>query len=496
MTARPLGRLGSAATLITSVLFVASTALADPGATITKTRWGKTARGETRVVFELDRSVAWNVTVDPAGLSVEIRLTGAAPQPDLGPMTVRDERVDAVTIRRDGADVVAAVTSAGKPLRVKSFELGDPPRVVLDLGLREPDAGAAPKAPAKAETVKKPPAPAAKTEAAKPKTPQPAPAEPKASKAAPEKTPKIAEAPRKPKTPERAAPTPAAAVPATPAPRSAQEDFADLMMWLQELDGRVETLSASRSEREQARGRRSLAYFLAERGITREAEHALAASLASRERDRATAQVDSLFLAELRVEIGDSEGAVAIADDLVREMSSARELLRLARVYSESHRPDAAGRVLEDTLDDLKGDLRNEGLLLLAQSHWDQRDPESALPILQSLTKSEADAGETYVRALILQADCLWAVGRTSEARLRYERVARRDLPAEEASWVTLQLGNVARREGRLDDAKVHYRAAMTRWPTTFYASQAGWFLRVVEEIDSAQRTESEQGRG
>jgi tetratricopeptide (TPR) repeat protein len=482
MTARPFGRLGSAGSLIVIALLVASAAHAEENATITKTRWGKTARDETRVVFELDHSVAWSVNADPGGMVFEVRLTGAVPGTTVGPMNIRDARIDAVTIRDDERGTVARITSAGKPLRVKSFELADPPRVVLDLGPKDLEA----------------PAPTAKAEpAAKAAPPKPAPPTPKLTAAPPQPAaPKAAAPVVAAVKPVRETPEPAAPAPVAPARRNSQEDFDDLMAWLHELDGRVETLGASRSEREQARGRRSLAYFLAERGISQDAERALTASLASDDRDRSAAPADSLFLAELRAEIGDSDGAIAIADDLAGELSSAPELLRVARVYSECRRPDAARDLLQKTLADLKGEDRTDGLLLLAQSHWDERDPESALPILETLTASDVAAGDTYDRALILQADCLWALSRTREARLRYERAARQQLPPDEASWVMLQLGNVARREGRLEDAKQHYRITMDRWPETFYASQAGWFLRVVEEIESAQRGTDGQDRG
>jgi tetratricopeptide (TPR) repeat protein len=267
------------------------------------------------------------------------------------------------------------------------------------------------------------------------------------------------------------------------------------MTWLQELDGRVETIGASKSEKDLARGRRALAYFLAERGIAREAERALTAALASDERDRSTADTDSLFLAELRVETGDEERALAVADALAEDIDDAAERLRLAEVYSDCHRPDAAQKLVESALEDLEGDARTQGLLLLAQSHWDQRDPAAALPIAETLTASES-TGTSYPRALILHADCLWALSRTGEARLRYERAARLDLPAEDASWVMLQLGNVARREGRIEDAKHHYQTTMSRWPDTFYASQAGWFLRVVEELEAARQAEAGEDRG
>jgi tetratricopeptide (TPR) repeat protein len=464
MLARTRGRFATAAVLAAiGALCASGAASAEPAASVTKTRWGKTARGATRIVFELDRSVRWDVNTDPGGLLIEVLLEGAAASSKVGAMQVSDERVDAVTLRPDERGIVAVITSAGVPLVAKSFELADPPRVVLDL--------------APGDAVATPPALETARAAAPPRPPSSTPA-----------------------PPAPAPPTPAPPAPAPPALAAKphlqpEEDFADLMTWLHELDGRVETIGASRSEKDRARGRRALAYFLAERGIAREAERALAAALASDERDRSTARVDSLFLAELRVEIGDEQRALAVADGLAGEVDAAAERLRLAEVYSDCHRPDAAQKLIEPAVADLDGEARTKALLLLAQSHWDQRDPEAALPIAETLTASES-TGPAYPRALILHADCLWALSRTDEARLRYERAARLDLPEEEASWVTLQLGNVARREGRLEDAKHHYRTTMTRWPDTFYASQAGWFLRVVEEIDAARKTEAGEDRG
>jgi len=483
MTVRPPGHAAVAlfATALLAATGVAVAAPAGLGSTITKTRWGHTPRGDTRVVFELDEAVEWTVNADPAGMMFEVRLVGADPPDGDGSMAISDQRVDSVMLRPDESGTVALITSSGQPLRVKSFELKDPPRVVLDLGPREPAAPAAPK-------------PAVAAAEPKPATPKPAVAAAAAKPATPKST---APTPAPPTPAALPAPTPAPPVAAAPTPRHDREDFDDLMAWLHELDGRVQDLSESRTEREQARGRRSLAYFLADRGITREAERALEASLASSEHERSTAGADSLFLAELRVEIGDSGGALAIADRLADEPSAAPDRLRLAKVYSACRRSEAARNLLQKAIADLRDAERAEGLLLLAQCHWDERDPKAALPILETLTGAEPADPAVRRRVLVLEADCLWALDRTKEARLRYERAARLELPADEASWVMLQLGNVARREGRLADAKHHYRTAMERWPETPYASQAGWFLSVVEEIESAQqRAEVAADRG
>jgi hypothetical protein len=458
MRTRPPRELGGAARLLAVITFVASLAAPVVGetATITKTRWGKTDRDETRVVFELDHSVAWKVNSDPSGTAFEIRLTGATPAPGVAGLKITDARVDVVTIRQDAQGTVALISSSGKPLRAKSFELANPPRVVVDLGLLPADAPVPPASPPTTAPPTAVPPTATKTQAAPPSEPPPA---------------------------------------AAPPPGTPKSDFDDLVTWLHSLDGKVETLSSSRTERDRAKNSRSLAYFLAERGISREAERALAASLASREHERSTARDDSLFLAELRLEIGDTEGAVAVAEALIGKIRSAPEIVRLATVLSDCHRPAAAQQLLEPKISDLRGDDHLAGLLLLARCHWDQRNPEKALPLLETLTKPEEATKGTYYPALILYADCLWAAGRTGEARLRYERAARRELPDEEASWVMLQLGNVARREGRLEDAKQHYQTTMDRWPHTFYAAQAVWFLRIVDDVDHA-RAEVGSSRG
>jgi hypothetical protein len=229
MRTRPPRELGGAARLLAVITFVASLAAPVVGetATITKTRWGKTDRDETRVVFELDHSVAWKVNADPSGTVFEIRLTGATPAPGVAGLKITDARVDVVTIRQDAQGTVALISSSGKPLRAKSFELANPPRVVVDLGLLPADAPAPPASP---------------STTAPPTTAPPTTAPPTAV------PPTAAETQAAPPS----EPPPAAA----PPPGTPKSDFDDLVTWLHSLDGKVETLSSSRTERDRAKNSR------------------------------------------------------------------------------------------------------------------------------------------------------------------------------------------------------------------------------------------------
>jgi tetratricopeptide (TPR) repeat protein len=137
-----------------------------------------------------------------------------------------------------------------------------------------------------------------------------------------------------------------------------------------------------------------------------------------------------------------------------------------------------------------------EAQLLLARAYWDRKDVEKARRYVSKLTESGHVPAALRGGVLILDADCAWAQGRTAESERLYRRALQEALDDEEASWVTLQLGNAARRTGRLADAIAHYRDARDRWPDTFYGAQADWFLRVTEQTEQLANAEALRDRG
>jgi tetratricopeptide (TPR) repeat protein len=445
-------------------------------ATLVRTRWGTTPRGATRIVFQLDREAEY-LTIELADDDgIEVHLLGAESEPLPAPVPVGSGGVREITFRPGPSGVVARISGAGTPLVARTFRLEGPPRVVLDVTREDGELA--------------PPAPRAElTGAVATKS---APASPPAAAAAPvedlgdEDAAILAEAPAgtEPPTPE------SAAVDGTDGP------FQELVAWIAALKSDANALKESATEQERSRHRRSLAILLAERGMVHEAETILASALESGLGDRKTAFADSLYLAELRLETGNTDGAAGIAQELSAREQTPQQRIRLARILSRCKFPDLAVANLEEALPRLVGAPRVEAQLLLARAYWDRKDVEKARQYVAKLTESEHVPEELVGEALVLEADCAWMLGRTGESERLYRRALRETLDDEASSWVTLQLGNAARRTGRVADAIDHYREARDRWPDTFFGAQADWFLRVAEQTEQLANAEALRDRG
>jgi tetratricopeptide (TPR) repeat protein len=289
------------------------------------------------------------------------------------------------------------------------------------------------------------------------------------------------------------------AEPATPesaAVAEAEGPFDDLVAWITGLKLDANALKLSETEEDRWRHRRSLAFLLAERGLVHEAVTALTSALESGYSDRRTGFADSLYLAELLLETGNVEGAAGIAQELSAGEQTPQQRIRLARVLQRCDFPDLALANLEEVLPRLVGEPRVEAQMLLARAYWDRKEVDKARQYVRKLTESEHVPVALRGGAFILEADCAWAQGRTEESERLYRRALQETLDDEEASWVTLQLGNAARRTGRLADAIDHYRDARDRWPDTFFGAQADWFLRVTEQTERLANAEALRDRG
>jgi tetratricopeptide (TPR) repeat protein len=292
---------------------------------------------------------------------------------------------------------------------------------------------------------------------------------------------------------------PTATTPTVAPPDSADappspEDFDDLVAWLHVLQASVKALNEAQGEEERARYRRSLALVLAGRGLYEEAEKALVSSLASDARDRTTSVADSVALADIRLRKGDEEGASAVARSVDVGRASPTEQLRLAEILLDTGFPALAVDLAENARKNVGGEAHERATLLLAHALWEQGEPKRALARAREVTASPGADPGAYAAALVLEADCQVALGRTADATTTYERAAGLELGAEEASWVALQRGNLARRAGRTEEAIALYRETVERWPDTFYATQAEWFLRVATQLEALRKTEAARG--
>jgi len=475
---------------------VADDSLAD-AATLVRSRWGTTTRGATRVVFQLDRQADY-LTIELADDDgVEVHLLGAEAEPLPSPMPVGSGGVRDVTFRPGPSGVVARIAGSGTPLTARTFKLDNPPRVVVDL---TQDGGSGDVPAPRVE-----PTGTAVTKSARADTPSVTgdvtrSDDESAGSIGPDDeddTDTFAAASPAPSPDAAAAMAPAEpATPESAAVADADGPFQDLVAWIAGLKLDANALKLSETEEERSRYRRSLAFLLAERGLVHEAVTVLTSALASGHGDRGTAFADSLYLAELRLETGDVEGAAGIAQELSSGEQTPQQRIRLARILQRCDFPDLAVANLEEVLPRLVGEPRVEAQMLLARAYWDRKDVEKARQYVSKLTASGHVSPELRGGALILEADCAWAQGRTQESERLYRRALQETLDDEEASWVTLQLGNAARRNGRLADAIDHYRDARDRWPDTFYGAQADWFLRIAEQTERLANAEALRDRG
>ncbi len=497
---------------------------AAPSATIPHllgARLGSGRTGTTRLVLETDQPAEFLAVelADRAG--VELRLLGTGANPPPAPIEVSDGRVRRVTFVTGPRDVLVRVESAGPRLKSRTFALHDPPRGVVDIELAQspavPAGGAAAgasaasaektstgadseggaKAPSKAKPAA-PDAPHASTpHHSTPKTP-PAPAASPTSSAAPASVSAAAPPALRDSSLSFARfVDPKGAPPATPAAASSDEpSFDDFLKWVDEFRENAEAIRPDTPEEEKVRRWRKLAALLHRRGLVEEAERTLSRALQSGAQDTVHAYGDSLRLAEMRLTVGRPKDASLVAAKLSSFGRSTEEKLRLARIHADCGSPMAARGILEEVLPRVSAGKKPGAQLLLARCFWDLGSSEKALAALDAIDRDAALSGEVEQGSTVLRADCYFALGRTAEAGAAYRRATAFELSPEESAWVRLQLGNLAHREGRLEDAKSMYREASTGWPDTFYASQAAWFLQAAERLDSIEARREEAGRG
>jgi tetratricopeptide (TPR) repeat protein len=464
-----------------------------PPARVLSARSGETPRGATRLVFETSRPVEYLIVELPEenGFEVHLMETDAGRLPE--PLGVTDARVAGVAFRAGPSGVVARVAGRDERLQARAFRLENPSRVVVDVFTASTAAAA--RAPAAQPAVA---AKSAKIEPPDLHEAIPAPefgGEALASSDAghgaghggTEADPHV-DGPEVGGTAGDARAEPADAVPA--------EDFEALLAWITGLKLDARALELSESEEERSRYRRQLGLLLAERGLVGEAKTLLENAVSSEGYDPATAFADSVLLAELHLESGDVDAASAIAEALSAGKRTAPERLQLARILIDCRFPDLARMHLEEAVPNLTGRPRVEAQLLLARAYWDRRDAAKAHDWVAKLTESKHTPPDLLGPALVLQADCLWAMERAKDAENLYRRALALTLTDEEASWATLQLGNLAHRAGRVTDAMDHYRRAKETWPETFYGAQAEWFLRVSERSEQVREAGVVRDRG
>ena len=510
-------RLGMLGLLV--VLGVVSPAFADEAtptpARLLDARVGRTPKGMPRLVLETDRPVQF-LTVELAQENgFEVHLLGSDPvPPPVAPF--HDAVIKALTFREGPQGLVARVTLTG-PRRVgTSFSLESPSRVVLDL-LPQPGetstlaAATLPPTPSPApRAATRPPAAAVSTVTKAATSARPKDAalhvdlgdaegavealdDAGADTTAPATSPIPAPAPKA----TRSSPDTAASA-ATQATKNddVPPELQDLLGWLGELRGTIDSIRSSRDHAARAGARRHLAQLLEDRGLWEEAEKALLSVGSGAKKEDARGAADSLKVAELRVKRGRVEDAMAIAAALDATQVSATDRVRLAAIFLAGDRPAEADSLTRPLLDDLTGVDRDRAAWIVARSLWDRGDASAALPLATALASGTSTPADLLPGALLLEADCLCALERGSEAKSLYERAADLRLSPDEASWATLQLGNLARREGRLADAKRHYETTRDTWPDTFYASQADWFLRFDDRMKALREAGTGKNRG
>jgi len=452
----------------------------EPVAHLQTVRWGRTSSGATRVVFQLDRGVEF-LTVELADDNgLEVHLLGAELGPAREPLRADGRIVSEIFVRPDTSGTIARIQSAGPRLSARSFKLTNPARVVVDVRAsstssspsrrvattRDDDPNAA------AVRALDAPAPVQKTEHAE-------------RTGAPSESGFIDGV-----AATRENPAPTASTDSVPG------EFDEFLTWVQGIKFAVEALLASETETDRAKYRRTLAYRLAERGVLAEAARTLQGAVESEGRDKSTAPADSLYLAELRLSLGNREGASSIARALPTAAATPQQRVRVARILSKTGFPTLAEPLLEGAMPLLEAREQPEATLLLARCLWDQQKLADARKITTALTSARNTPPAVLASATVLHADCLWSLGMIGEAEDFYRRATGYRLDDHEASWTSLQLGNVARREGRIGDAISHYRETVEKWPESYYATQADWFLRVAEETERLRASDAARNRG
>lgn len=483
--------------LLSAVVLLAAPVAAEEATAKTrvmKTRTGTTPKGASRVVFETDRAAEYLVVEREDGTGYDVHLLGTDPASLPEGTSITDPRIEGFTFRAGPNGLVAQVTRTGVPTKAKSFALSNPPRVVLDVYPDE-SARASDNAPnlAKMATA---PAPENADRAPQMLDAQPAP--PATAKTELAMT-SPAPANKEPLTSEGVS-APMASLFTDPDARGtivrpeSDRDFESLVAWIEVLRANVLALDSAPSEEDKSAYRRSLAYRLARRGLVTEAEQILTASLSSRGANPEVSHTDSIFVAELRMSRGDAKGAKDIAEALDPHRGTPLEKVRLANILLETGLSKYAAHLAKDARNGVDGVARARADLVVARAHWDEGQTKLALDVAKRLGRDPNVPEDVRVAGVILEADCLMSMGQWKSAQKRYAKAATMAPRAEEAAWVALQLGNLARREGKTDEAMQRYRETVERYPDTFYATQAEWFLRVAQKVEALREVEASRG--
>ena len=263
-------------------------------------------------------------------------------------------------------------------------------------------------------------------------------------------------------------------------PTSDEEEssFDDLLSWLKEFRELSQALHDDAPEQTRVQQLRQISFLLGDRGLYDEADRLLTRAVESSSADAEHAFSDSLRLAEYRMAAGRNEEALNIVQRLSIQDQSREEKIRVAVIQADAGAHFAALGILEDLMPSIPAQAK----LLRIRCLWESGAAEKTLRAIHQL--SLEDLPEPVAQSLVLlRADCLFTLGRLTEARDEYERAKRGERTAERAAWIRFQLGNIAHRQGRLNAARAFYCEAMESWPKTFYASQSEWFLRTTERI-------------
>lgn len=452
-------------------------------ARIVATRAAQKSGGATRVVFETDRPIEYLSVELPSGNGFSIHLLDVDGTSLPAAFTPKNGLIDRVAFRGSANGVVAELTGTHGALRAHTFTLPNPPRLVVDLttdrgGARTSSAPTLPPRVADAVPVKKaPPAPTVTVVRGEDESETADDGDSDDDRSIFEETSADEVAAQQRSVPQ-------------------ETDFEDLLVWIHALQNSVEALNAADNETDRARYRRRLGYLLVQRGILVEGEKALLSAVQSEAADSATAVGDSVAVAEVRVEMGERESASEIARSIDTKRAKPSERVRLAEVLLDTGQPVLAATLLEKTVGSLTGQLHSEATYLMARAYHATGKNAQARDAVRRLTASAATPSSLMPAALLLHADCEFALGKAREAEALYARAAAMDLPDEDASWAALQLGNLARRDGRDEEARRRWQATAEKYPDTFFASQAAWFLRVSETIQRVNVAEAGDGRG
>ena len=405
----------------------------------------RTERGVPRVVLETDRPVQF-LTVELAeGSGFDVHLLGTDPA-SLPAVEARpDDVVKGLEFRAGPGGVIARVLLAGERRIGRAFALESPPRVVLDL---PPEEVAPATRPASQASV-----PAAR--------PSASPAKPSGSAAPAE------ERERAPAKPEAVDERTVHAADSSARADSLDPMLSDLFGWVHDVRDAIESIRKTREVAGKAAARRRSGGF--------------SPTAVSTRRRRRRSSPGSRRCAATRPVMPRTRwtwrncgcGAVmpkARWRSLPRSTPSARTSAIACGWPGSSWtraEPETVPVVLGPVLASSQPGLKARASFLLARSHWDRGEAAKALPIAQEVVTGAATPSDVLPGAVLLEADCLSSLERPAEARKSYERASTLRLNDEESSWTSLQLGNLARRAGDLEEARKHYEATKERWPDT-----------------------------